>query len=140
MSNCPDSLIQATICKHVHLLQRFLLSDKQTNQDGKPVPDSSRQSSEHVTKYKDTEVQLMAEHLKQNAGATKDVKILRQRLRDKLLVLADSVQTCDDKSALQQFEKQLNSTRCLFTSLQTNTSTNHCNSSKKQGTVQQTRI
>ena len=115
--NCPDSLIQSTICKHVHLLQRFLLQPKnptENSDDFGLVPDSVR---EDEIKYKDTEVKLVAEHLKQDAGPPKDIQALRHRLREKLLVLADGVMTCDNKSSLQELEKQLNSARHLFSSM-----------------------
>lgn len=115
--NCPDCLIQSTICKHIHLFQRFLLLNppiENGDDFSGLIPDSKCKDE---NKYKDTEVKLVAEHLKQEAGPPKDIQKLRLRLREKLLVLADNVLTCDNKSSLQELEKQLNSARHLFSSM-----------------------
>ena len=114
LCSCPDSLMQSTICKHVHLLRHFLLqlnNPRENGDDCGPILDSVL---EDEIKYKDKEVKLVADHLKNVSGPPKDVQALRCRLREKLLVLADNVITCDNKSSLQELEKQLNSARHLF--------------------------
>ena len=101
----------------MHLLQRFLLQPNdptENNDDFGLLPDSVHKDE---IKYKDTEVALVAEYLKQDAGPPKDIQALRHRLREKLLVLVDGVMTCDNKSSLQELEKQLNSPRHLFSSM-----------------------
>ena len=106
--NCPDSLIQSTICKHVHLLQRFLLqpNNPMENGDGSsPIFDTNSVHEDEVT-YKHKEIKLVEEYLKLDAGPPKDIQSLRQRLRETLLVLADRVMTCDNKSSLQELEIQ----------------------------------
>ena len=114
--NCPGSLIQSTICKHVHLLQRFLM---QPNNPTENCDSGLISDSVHVDEimYKDMEIKLVAEHLKQDTGPPKDIQTIRQRLRQKLLVLADEIMNCDNKSSLQELEKQLNSARHLFSSV-----------------------
>ncbi len=64
-------------------------------------------------KHKDTEVKLVAEHLKQDAGPPKDIQALRHRLRENLFVLADGVMTCDNKSSLQELGEGLKLARSL---------------------------
>ena len=90
-----------------NIIKSFGLSQvqKHTN-DQESVSDSV-----HVDEimYKDTEIKLVAEHLKQDTGPPKDIQTIRQRLRQKLLVLADGIMNCDNKSSLQELEKQLNS-------------------------------
>ena len=125
--NCPDSLIQSTICKHVHLLQRFLLQPNNPTENGdgsSPIFDTNSVHEDEVT-YKHKEIKLVEEHLKLDAGPPKDIQSLRQRLRETLLVLADRVMTCDNKSSLQELEKQVNSARHLFSSMNKNKPLKH---------------
>ena len=101
----------------MHLLQRFLLQPNnapENSDDFGLVPHSVRQNE---IKHKDTEVKLVAEHLKQDAGPPKDIQALRHRLRENLFVLADDAMTCDNKSSLQELEKHPNSARHLFISM-----------------------
>ena len=74
LCNCPDSLIQSTICKHVHLLQHFLLQPNYPMENGndcRPIPDSVL---EDEIKYKDKEVKSVADHLKNVSGPQKTFK------------------------------------------------------------------
>jgi len=67
--------------------------------------------------YVAQELRVLAEHAKKSEGPC-DIATSRERVRGKLLSLISQTETCQDKEALQQLEKQLNSAQSLFRSLQ----------------------
>ena len=108
---CHDCLIQHTICKHIHLLQRFLSEEtKQTN-------DTATQPQSFVPR----ELGLPASPLYTQNKAPNDVASLKQDIKRKLLALAEQVESCINKEALQQLDKQINAAQNLFSSLQKHT-------------------
>ena len=115
---CPDSLIQSTICKHIHILQCFL-STQQTETDD----DNEMEVDAHVLHqdFVNNEVQLVSSHLQQHK-AQNDIASLRQAIKGKLLTLGEQLDSCHDKVALQQLDKQINAAQHLFSSLQKRTS------------------
>ena len=126
MCNCPDSLIQSTICKHVHLIQRVLTTaPPPTKQSPSPDDESKDTLDTEPTDTPDSErcdyvaqeLRVLAEHAKKSEGPC-DIATSRERVRGKLLSLISQTETCQDKEALQQLEKQLNSAQSLFRSLQ----------------------
>ena len=107
--NCSDSLIRNTICKQVHLLQRFLFPHNFQNGDCNLQHQEAQNEKE--------EVAILTDHLRHNGNLTKDVKIVQERLKENLIILAEEVTKCDDKYALQQFETHINSAKHLLASL-----------------------
>lgn len=120
MCSCPDSLIQSTICKHIHLLQRFLSSIQQTETDN----DNTEMEVDFHVLHQDfvnNEVKLVSSHLQQHNRAQNDIASLQQAVKGKLLTLAEQLESCLDKEALQQLDKQINAAQHLFSSLQKRT-------------------
>lgn len=118
---CHDCLIQHTICKHIHLLQRFLSQDtKQTNDTAMEVLNSSQPQG-----FVPHELGLLASHLHTQNKAPNDVASLKQGIKRKLLALTEQVESCINKEALQQLDKQINAAQNLFSSLQKHTFHHH---------------
>ena len=114
--NCPDCLIRNTICKHIHLLQRFLLNRDRIDTNEKQLQAEASISSQE---YADAEIGLIASHLeKKDKVDTSNIKAIKQAINGKLLVLQQCVEESANKDALQQLGKQLNSAHNLFLSLQ----------------------
>ena len=91
--NCLDCLIQNTICKHIHLLQRFLLHRDRIDTNEKQLQAEASISSQE---YADAEIGLIASHLEKNDKVdTSNIKAMKQAINGKLLV----VQQCVEESA-----------------------------------------
>ena len=116
---CPDCLIQGTICKHIHILQCFLSKAQQTKTDD----DNEMEVDAHVLHHNfvNNEVQLVSSHLQQHK-AQNDIASIRQAIKGKLLMLGEQLDSCHDKEALQQLDKQINAAQHLCSSLQKRTS------------------
>ncbi|XP_028408935.1 uncharacterized protein LOC114542468 isoform X2 [Dendronephthya gigantea] len=111
---CHDYLIQHTICKHIHLLQHFLSVDtKQTNDIANEVLNSS-QSQDFVPE----ELGLLTSHLHMQNKVSNDIASLKQGIKRKLLTLSEQIESCTNKEALQQLDKQINAAQNVFSSLQ----------------------
>lgn len=114
--NCPDCLIQNTICKHIHLLRRFLSNEDQMDSSNSHQLDNFFPSQE----YADNEVRLVASHLhkKDQVDTNNDTTTLKQAIKGKLLLLQECLnEECNDKEALQQLDKQLNAAHHLYLSM-----------------------
>jgi methylase of polypeptide subunit release factors len=55
-----------------------------------------------------SELQLLSSHLQVQNIASSDIASLKQHIRGKLLVLAEQIESCTNKEALQQLSKQVN--------------------------------
>ncbi len=108
---CPDCLIQHTICKHIHLLQRYLSADTKLTDNNAEMEDISS-SQDFAT----SELQLLSSHLQ-----VQNIASIKQHIRGKLLVLAERIESCTNKEALQQLDKQGNAAQNLFSSMQKHT-------------------
>ena len=112
--DCPDSLIHNTICKHVHLLQRYLAAKKdQTEEPGEPAfpqyidPD-----------YKEKEVKLVASGLQQKDKIQDNLnETLKEATKRQLLVMLDQLNDCDNNEVLQVLSKKLTAAKHLFISM-----------------------
>jgi hypothetical protein len=106
-----DNLLQSTICKHIHLLQRYIAENK----DGTTIDDGfDDDGSDFVT----SEIHLVSSHLPQSNNAAHDTLTLTNTIKEKLWKLGKQVELCTNKEALQQLDKQLNTAQHLFSSLQ----------------------
>ena len=105
---CPDSLIQSTICKHIHLLQRYLSQDQSIAMDG-PGDDSE---------FSHSEVELASSFLRQTEKEANDSSALKNSIKEKLLRLGKQIELCTNIEALQQLDKNINAAQHLFSSLQ----------------------
>ena len=99
--DCPDSLIHNTICKHVHLLQRYL-------------KDASK--FEINTNYKELEVKQTMSNLQERV-CSQDVQVARQTLQDTLRLFADELDNCENKDLLNEITKKVKASHLLYTSL-----------------------
>ena len=61
MCNSPDSLIQSTICKHVHLLQRVLQLEE--NKENCDAPHNPLSDGTERKKYAKEEVLVLASNM-----------------------------------------------------------------------------
>lgn len=109
--NCPDCLIQCTICKHIHLLQRCLSKEEQIDSSNSHhQPDNFLPSQQ----YADNEVRLVAYHLHKDQENT-NTTTLKNSIKGKLLLLHEFLNDeCEDKEAPQQLDKQLNAAHHLY--------------------------
>lgn len=95
---CPDSLIQNTICKHVHLLNLKVI--KTTENEQPPLLNTDK------TDYVNNELKLICEHMPLTEERS-DVNVIKERIQAHLLELGTAVQSCIDKEALLQLDKKL---------------------------------
>ena len=96
---CPDSLIQSTMCKHIHLLQCYIAKNK----DGTTIEDGFNDNgSDFVT----SEIDPVSSHLPQSNNAAHDTSMLTNTINEKLLKVGKQVELCTNKEALQQLDKQ----------------------------------
>ena len=112
---CPDCLIHHTICKHIHLVQRFLSEkDMKLNENNVGEMEVTDNSQDFVT----SELQLLSSHIHTQNTAPNDIAALKQQIRGKLFALAEQIEPCTNKDALQQLDKRINAAQNLFASLQ----------------------
>ena len=71
--------------------------------------------------FVNNEVQLVSSHLQQHKPQN-DIVSFRQAIKGKPLRLGEQLDSCHDKEALQQLDKQINAAQHLFSSLQKRTS------------------
>ena len=93
--DCPDVLIRASICKHIHLLVRFLASTSHT------TPSSATVESKTNTAEVIQSIQIPEK--------LDNVHTCRKKIHDKLLILQKAVDTVTDTTTLQDVNKLLTS-------------------------------
>ena len=125
--NCPDNLITSTICKHIHLVNRYLngSSVPKDNLSQFPRPENSSMDPDYQEASSDTayydstnEMNFLRDCL--NKGAVGEdgestIERTKRSLKAKLLRMINDVEVCEDEDALQQLEKSVNSSYSLFT-------------------------
>ena len=65
-----------------------------------------------------SELQLLSSHIHTQNTAPNDIAALKQQIRGKLFALAEQIEPCTNKDALQQLDKRINAAQNLFASLQ----------------------
>lgn len=108
--NCPDSLITHTICKHIHLVGRHIIDQKQKREADKGEIDINTSTPQLMD-----DLEIITETLKVS-GPT-DANTIKQRIQQQLLHLMNSMNMSNNTTALKQLEKSLNTTENLFISL-----------------------
>ena len=116
MCSCPDSLIQSTICKHIHLIETVISTESMPAELSCEMEPTDTLDDKR-SKYVDLELHVLAEHASKTDSLS-DIATHRENVKGKLLALLSQVQCCQHKQPLQQLEKQLNAAQSLFTSLQ----------------------
>lgn len=116
MCSCPDSLIQSTICKHVHLIATVCSTESIPVELSCEIEPTDTLDDKR-SKYVDQELHVLAEHAIKNDNLS-DIATHRENVKGKLLALLSQVESCQHKQPLQQLEKQLNAAQSLFSSLQ----------------------
>ena len=115
---CPDCFIQHTICKHIHLVQRFLSENDTKLTENNDVMEVTDNSQDFIS----SELHILSSHIhKPNKVSSHDITSLKQQIRGKLLTLAEQIESCTNKEALQHLDKQINAAQNLFSSLQKHT-------------------
>lgn len=110
---CPDCLIQHITCKHIHLLQRFLSVDNKLAENNAEMEDINGSQD-----FVNNELKLLSSHIHAQNKAPNDIASPKQSIRGKLFKLAEQIESCTNKEALQQLDKHINSAKSMFSSLQ----------------------
>ena len=112
-ATCLDCLIWHTICKHIHLLLRFLSVGKL------PVigDDEEMEAADSSHDFISQEMKVVPSHIYTKNKKTNDIELLKLT-RDKLFTLAETIEPCTSLEALQQLDKQINAAQNLFSSMQ----------------------
>ena len=112
LCNCPDSLIQSTICKHVHLLQTVL--KMQGNKENCDITDIPLTFVADRKEYVKEEVKVLASNMPKQRERN-DVSQVTQRLQEHFLQFGTDVKTgCHSKDSLLLFEKQILAAKSLL--------------------------
>ncbi len=119
--NCPDSLINNTICKHVHLVARFLQS-KPSYEPNLDDPYTTVDGSPSVANDVGPRSDLILQEVQQKHKEF-DLASLRERLQDKLAIISAQVLQCTSVAALQAAERHLSSIVGVIKALEINTTT-----------------
>lgn len=111
LCNCPDSLIQGTICKHVHLLQTVL---KQENKENCDFADRPLTVDDEKKEYVKNEILALTRKMPKQQERN-DVDQIKQRLQEHFLQFGTDVKTgCYSKDSLLLFEKQILAVKSLL--------------------------
>ena len=116
--DCPDSLIHNTMCKHVHLLQRYLLSktsQETEHSDYIHVSDTPQQDADHD--YHEQEVKLVASHIQKNDKTLCEVASIRENINRKLFLITEQIKNCNNVEAFKQLNKQVTAAHHMFMSM-----------------------
>ena len=113
--NCPDSLILHTLCKHIHLVERY--SKRESNESTMDTDDDNVQGDDNS--YDVEEIN----RLKSFAQSEEKVDLLsvRNRVTGKISSLLSDAGQSKVLNNLLQLEKQINSAHSLFLSVEENT-------------------
>lgn len=102
--NCPDALIQSTICKHIHLVVRYQHTHSPSPPQDATVPHASKT---------DTTVLLRTMQKEKNDN----IVHLKNRMHKRLRILGAMVTQCYSSESLLAAEKFLNSAKCAMKAL-----------------------
>ena len=113
--NCPDSLILHTICKHIHLVERYRKSESDD-------PDELTMKIGYDNADSDDDSYNIEEINRLRSFAQSDNKVdllsIRNRVTGKIFNLLHEASQSNDLMNLLQLEKQINSARSLFLSVE----------------------
>ena len=116
LCDCPDSLIHNTICKHIHLLKRYL--SKKEEKRSTCAAEQVQTKKHEDTQYKKSELQLVASHIKnKDKFLSHDLASQQEAIKRQLLILIEQVNDCQDKDALTQLNKQVTAAHHMFVSM-----------------------
>lgn len=99
--NCPDALIQSTICKHIHLVVRYQHSHSPSPPQDAIIPDASKTDATVLLRSLQSETNDKILHIK-------------NRMYKRLCVLGAMVTQCYNSESLLAAEKLLNSAKCAI--------------------------
>ena len=111
--NCPDALIHNTICKHIHLLQRYLAKNSLDAAEIFNIEEIMQESD-----YKSCEVKLVSSELNKDVKSPSDVTSIWNKLQEKLRPSAKELDNCADKDSLAHISSKINASYYLYKSLQ----------------------
>ena len=119
---CPDSLINCGLCKHIHLVHRFL-----TTEADEPPPDVDVDPVNDVMidlqrdKYVDSELQSAMSSVR-SRKYSENFSYVKDQAKAKLQQMLNAIEECEttDIEAVQYLTKQLTSINRTFNSLKDN--------------------
>ena len=102
--DCADALIRATICKHVHLVARYLSEQSQQEQSSRPGTQASHQMS---TSSDENEL-LLETLLELEHNQSDTVAMLRSKAQAELFTLSSQLSIVEDTQILKDVRHYIN--------------------------------
>lgn len=87
------------------------VADSSTCESEMEVADSSED-------FTSRELKVLSSHMHTQTKPPNDIELLKKQIREKLLVLSETIEPCTSLEALQQLNKQINAAQNLFSSAQ----------------------
>ena len=115
LCNCPDSLIQSTICKHVHLLQTALATKEiKENCDITDIPSTFDHCDADRKAYIKEEVKVLANNMPKQRERNEVGQVIKRLQGHFQQIDTDINSGCHSKDSLLHFKKQILAAKSLL--------------------------
>ena len=103
---CTDYLVQGTLCKHIHLIQRFAQASKTANDD--------TQDYDYCQNNNNEELEFIKSCVKVPSS---NINAIKNRIKDKILSLSSMINSSTNSDALRYLEKKVEEASSMFVTL-----------------------